>query len=50
MYRLIADKAGHKALAQLMTFVDCQDYEHAVLERLDSERRAEERRRRPGIA
>ena len=50
MYRLIADQAGHKALAQLMTFVDCEDYEHASLERLEGERRAEQRRRRPGLA
>jgi thymidylate synthase ThyX len=46
MYRLIADKAGHRALAQLMTFVDQQDYELDTLERLDGERRAEDRRSR----
>jgi thymidylate synthase ThyX len=50
MYRLIADQAGHKALAQLMTFVDCEDYEHAALERLEGERRAEQRRQGPGLA
>jgi thymidylate synthase ThyX len=46
MYRLIADQAGHRALAQLMTFVDGEDYEHAGLERLEGERRAEQRRNR----
>jgi thymidylate synthase ThyX len=46
MYRLIAERAGHKALAELMTFVDRQDYEHAGLERLEGERRAEQRRTR----
>jgi hypothetical protein len=46
MYRLIAEEAGHKALAELMTFVDRQDYEHAGLERLEGERRAEQRRNR----
>ncbi|HEX3424862.1 MAG TPA: FAD-dependent thymidylate synthase, partial [Acidimicrobiales bacterium] len=44
MYRLIANQAGHHALAQLMSFVDLQDYEHHTLERLDGERRAEQRR------
>jgi thymidylate synthase ThyX len=46
MYRLIDEKAGHHALAQLMTFVDRQDYESDTLERLDGERRAEQRRNR----
>ncbi len=46
MYRLIAEQAGHRALAQLMTFVDGEDYEHVGLERLDGERRAEQRRNR----
>ena len=44
MYRLIGDQAGHRALAQLMTFVDCQDYEFDTLERLEGERRSEQRR------
>jgi thymidylate synthase ThyX len=44
MYRLIADKAGHQALAAMMTFVDEADYEHEELERLELERRAALRR------
>jgi thymidylate synthase ThyX len=44
MHRLIEDKAGHGALAALMSFVDHQDYEHGALERLEGERRAEQRR------
>jgi thymidylate synthase ThyX len=41
MHRLIAEQAGHRAVAQLMRFVD-----HGApgLERLESERRAEKRR------
>lgn len=46
MHRLIEEKAGHRALAQLMTFVDRQDYEFGALERLEGERRAEQRRER----
>ncbi|MCU4184675.1 FAD-dependent thymidylate synthase [Acidiferrimicrobium sp. IK] len=46
MHRLIAEKAGHRALAELMTFVDHADYEHEGLERLAGERRAEQRRLR----
>lgn len=42
MHRLIAEKAGHKALAAAMTFVDHSN--EPELERLDSERRAETRR------
>ena len=38
MHRLIAERAGHKAVAELMRFVDHEDYD---LERLDAERRAE---------
>ena len=45
MHRLIAERAGHRALAELMTFVDHGTYD---LERLESERRAE--RRREGAA
>ncbi len=41
MHRLIAEKAGHRAVAELMAFVDFGTYD---LERLDSERRAESRR------
>jgi thymidylate synthase ThyX len=43
MHRLIADKAGHRVIAEMMHFVD-----HAPepsLERLDAERRANARRR-----
>ncbi len=42
MHRQIADRAGHRAIAELMTFVDHSD--EAELERLDAERRAEQRR------
>jgi len=42
MHRLIAEQAGHHAIAELMRFVDHGDY---GLERLDAERRAETRRR-----
>ena len=41
MYRQIGEVAGHKALAQAMTHITSEAPE---LERLDSERRAEERR------
>ena len=41
MHRLIAEQAGHRAIAELMTFVDHGTYD---LERLESERRAERRR------
>jgi thymidylate synthase ThyX len=44
MHRLIAEQAGHRAVAALMRFVDHADYEHGGLERLDAERRADERR------
>ena len=42
MHRLIAEEAGHHAIAELMRFVDHS--EEAELERLQSERRAEVRR------
>jgi thymidylate synthase ThyX len=42
MHRLIADKAGHHAIAEMMRFVDHTD--EPVLERLASERRSAERR------
>ena len=48
MHRLIADRAGHHAIAELMRFVDHDTYD---LERLDAERRAEARRlAQPGTA
>ena len=43
MHRLIAEQAGHRAIAELMSFVDHGTY---GLERLDAERRAELRRLR----
>jgi thymidylate synthase ThyX len=46
MHRLIADQAGHRAIAATMTFVDHSQVE---LERLEAER-ASERRRRQGAA
>jgi thymidylate synthase ThyX len=42
MHRLIAEQAGHRAIAEAMRFTD-----HSAgdsLERLDAERRAEQRR------
>ena len=51
MHRLIADKAGHRAMAEMMRFVDHSgpedDPEHG-LGRLGSERRVEERRQSGG--
>jgi hypothetical protein len=44
MHRLIAEEAGHRALAEAMRHVDHSEPE---LERLDSERRAEQRRLTP---
>ena len=41
MHRLIAEQAGHRLVAEMMTFVDHGTYD---LERLDAERRAEARR------
>ncbi len=41
MHRLIAEKAGHRALAEAMTYVD---HSSVALERLEAERRAEQRR------
>jgi thymidylate synthase ThyX len=43
MHRQIADVAGHRLLADAMRFVD---YSEPDLERLEAERRAEQRRRR----
>lgn len=44
MHRLIAEQAGHRALADAMSFVDHSTYD---LERLASERAAEQRRAAP---
>ena len=44
MHRLILEKAGHGAIAALMTYMDEGDYEDAGLERLAGERRADHRR------
>jgi len=41
MHRLIAETAGHRAVAEMMTHVD---YSEPELERIDGERRAEARR------
>ncbi len=41
MHTLIAEQAGHHAIAEMMKFVDHETYD---LERLDAERRAEQRR------
>ena len=45
MHRLIAERAGHAAIADAMTFVDHGD---VALERLDAERRSERRRAASG--
>jgi hypothetical protein len=42
MHRLIAEQAGHHAVAEMMKFVDHSP--EPSLERLASERRAEQRR------
>jgi len=50
MHRLIAEKAGHRVIAEMMTHVDLADYEDEGLERLQGERRAAQRRQeRAGI-
>jgi thymidylate synthase ThyX len=41
MHRLIAEQAGHQAIAEMMRYVD---YREPELERIESERRAERRR------
>jgi LmbE family N-acetylglucosaminyl deacetylase len=41
MHRLIAEQAGHRVVAGLMSHVDHSTYD---LERLESERKAEARR------
>jgi thymidylate synthase ThyX len=43
MHRLIAEEAGHRAIAEMMRYVDYSP--EPRLERLDAERRAEQRRR-----
>jgi thymidylate synthase ThyX len=45
MHRLVAEEAGHHAVAELMAFVDHQP--EPELERLEAERRAEARRQTP---
>jgi thymidylate synthase ThyX len=45
MHRLIAERAGHRAIAEMMTFVDHSG--EAELERLGAERKAEARRGEP---
>lgn len=47
MHRLIAEQAGHRAIAEAMRFVD---HSGVDLERLDAERRSEARRRATGTA
>jgi thymidylate synthase ThyX len=47
MHRLIAEEAGHRALAESMRFAD---HSRVELERLDAERRSEARRRAMGPA
>lgn len=44
MHTLIAEKAGHRAIAEMMRFVDHSPEQE--LERLDAERRTEQRRSR----
>ena len=44
MHRLIAEQAGHRAIAAAMAFVD---HSEVALERLDAERAAAQRRTRP---
>jgi hypothetical protein len=41
MHTLIRDKAGHRALADAMSYVDHESYD---LERLEAERRSEQKR------
>lgn len=44
MHRLVAEQAGHRAIAAMMSYVDHADYEASGLERLAGEQRAERRR------
>ena len=48
MHHLIADVAGHRAIAEMIRFADHSD--EPELERIEAERRAEERRRARGDA
>ena len=45
MHRLIAEQAGHRAIAEAMSYVDHDEYD---LERLEAERMAESRRSQRG--
>jgi thymidylate synthase ThyX len=47
MHRLIRDQAGHRLIADAMSYVDYGEYE---LERLDSERRSAAKRAAAGVA
>ncbi len=47
MHRLIGEQAGHRLIADAMSYVDHNDYE---LGRLESERRSEARRKAAGVA
>ena len=47
MHRLIAEEAGHRAIAESMRFAD---HSRVELERLDAERRSDARRRALGTA
>ncbi len=49
MHRLILEKAGHRAIAALMTYLDTSDYEEVGLERLAGEQRADQRRQQHGL-
>jgi thymidylate synthase ThyX len=44
MHRLIGEQAGHRSIADAMSFVD---HSEAVLGRLEAEQRSETRRKRP---
>ncbi len=48
MHRLVSEQAGHKAVAAAMTFVDHST--EADLERLEAERRSEQRRQAAGTS
>jgi len=47
MHQRIAEQAGHRTLASIMSFVDYGEYERDTLERLEGERTAELRRHQP---
>jgi thymidylate synthase ThyX len=50
MHRLIAEQAGHRVIAGGMNYVDHNDYGETGLERLEAERRSEQRRRDAGLS